>query len=193
MPWCDRRHPRRHRRHQLFEPFASHNERLFADIDAIDLEEVVRDQCHRRFRQDSRGELLPADPSLQPAEQLYLRAADLAEVDPDQAAALLQSLVDLYGPKGGGKADADLTAVVQLAEQRLKAMRADLTKLHERELTALHERLGVAEQLSKTEPQQAAAMYRAIIGLHQDNAWAKDVIAQARNRLEDLDKKYEQD
>jgi hypothetical protein len=56
-------------------------------------------------------------------------------------------------------------------------------------LSALNERLGVAEKLSETEPLQSAAMYRAIIQLHRNNAWANDIVAQAQARLDELNKK----
>jgi hypothetical protein len=147
----------------------------------IDLEKTERKLWRKARDADSDN-----DPALLPAEQLYLRAADLAERSPEQATALLQSLVDLYRPQTGGKSDADVTAVVQLAEQRLLALRADLTRRHDRELKALNERLAVAEQLSGTDPQQAAAMYNAIITLHRNNAFAKDVVAQAQARLQEL-------
>jgi serine/threonine-protein kinase len=147
-------------------------------------EHIELEKLERKLRRQSRDSGSD-DPPLLPAEQLYLRAADLAETSPDQAVTLLQSLVDLYGPKGPGKQDA-VVAVVQLAKQRLAAMRAKLAKLHERELAALGERLIVAKQLTKTQPQQAIAMYRAIIELHSNNAWAKEVVMQARTQLEEL-------
>jgi hypothetical protein len=121
-----------------------------------------------------------------PVEELYLRAADLIENSPEKADALLQSLIDPYGPKSADQSESDVAAVVQLAEQRLSALRAELTKRHERALAALNERLAVAERLSQTEPGQAAAMYRAIIALHQDNAWAKEAVTKAQARLENL-------
>ena len=44
-----------------------------------------------------RGGALRSDPSLLPAEQLYLRAAGLADWSPDKSLAMLESLVNLYG------------------------------------------------------------------------------------------------
>jgi serine/threonine-protein kinase len=145
---------------------------------------IELEKTERKLRRNARDRD-SGDPLL-PAEQLYLRAADLAESSPDQAVTLFQSLVDLYGPSGGGNDD-NVNAVVRLAQQRLSTMRADLTKQHERELSALNERLAVAAKLWKTEPQQAAAMYRAIVALHLNDAWAKNVVAQAQSHLKDLD------
>jgi hypothetical protein len=41
--------------------------------------------------------------------------------------------------------------------------------------------------MSGSDPQQAAAMYRAIIDLYQHEPWAEKVVADARGRLEELE------
>jgi serine/threonine-protein kinase len=145
---------------------------------------IELDKLERKLRRQARDSGV-GDPSLLPAERLYLRAADLAETSPDEAAIMLQSLVDLYGPNQAGENDA-VSAVVQLARQRLSAMRADLSKLHERELTALNERLGAAERLSETDPSKAVLMYRAIVELHRSDDWAADVVQEAQSRIDKL-------
>jgi serine/threonine-protein kinase len=145
---------------------------------------IELDKLERKLRRQARDSG-DADPSLQPAERLYLRAANAAENSPDEALALLQSLVDLYGPDHQSKND-DVSAVVQLAEQRLSALRVELNKLHERELAALKERLVVAERLSETDPHKAARMYRAIVELHQSDDWAAEAVKHAQSRMEDL-------
>ncbi|MCI0335579.1 MAG: serine/threonine protein kinase [Planctomycetes bacterium] len=150
-------------------------------------QQIELDKLERQLRRQARDSG-SADPSLLPAEQLYLRAADLANSSPDEAVTMFQALVDLYGPTAPGKADNDVSAIVELAKQRLASLRADLTKSHERQLAALRERLDVAEKLSKTNPQQASAMYRAIIELYQSNDWAHEIVEPARNRLEELNK-----
>jgi hypothetical protein len=147
---------------------------------------IELEKTERKLWRKARQAESDSDPSLLPVEELYLRAANLIENSPEDADALLQSLTDLYGPKSADPSESDVAAVVQLAEQRLSALRADLTKRHERALTALNERLAVAERLSQTEPQQAVAMYRAIIALHHDNAWAKEVVTKAQAQLEEL-------
>ncbi len=148
-------------------------------------ERIELDKLERQLRRQARDSG-SADPSLLPAEQLYLRAADLAESSPDEAVTMFQALVDLYGPTATDEVDDDVAAIVELAKQRLTTLRADLTKLHERQLAALRERLDAAEKLSETNPQQALAMYRAVIDLYQADAWADDVVAEARNRLVEL-------
>jgi hypothetical protein len=150
----------------------------------IELDKLERRQ--RRLRREAR-ENGAADTSLLPAEQIYLRAMDAAETSPDGAAALLQSLVDLYGPGATGEAaDEDVAAIVALANRRLKTLRDDVDKMHERQLSVLRKRLEVAEQRTKTEPAEAKRMYQAIIDLHADDVWAGEVVAEARAKLGEL-------
>jgi serine/threonine-protein kinase len=149
---------------------------------------IELDKLERRLRRESRdgGSL---DPSLLPSEQLYLQAADVAAGSPDKAVAMLESLVNLYGPKpSDSDRDARVSAVVALAKRRLVALRNDVDKLHERQVASLRERLGVANQLSKTNVKEAAAMYQAIIDLHGDDEWATAVVDAARNKLAELNR-----
>jgi hypothetical protein len=62
----------------------------------------------------------------------------------------------------------------------------DLTRDRAAQLAALRERIDLAQRLSKVDAKQAAAMYRAIIDLHHNHAWANDVVATARKRLSEL-------
>ena len=97
---------------------------------------------------------------------------------------MLQSIVDLYGPDAGNKEKAQVAAVVQLANRRLEALQAQIVEQHEGQ----KERLAAAARLSESDPPQAAAMYRAIIELHADDAWAADVVSEARSRLGEQEK-----
>ena len=120
----------------------------------------------------------------------------MADTAPDKSLAMLESLVNLYGANAADRPtasngsarrrrssdDAARTAdVVQLAERRIETMRADAAECEHDQLATLEERLAAAEQLAATNPQQAAAMYRAIVDLHESDAWAAAVVAKARN------------
>jgi hypothetical protein len=67
-------------------------------------------------------------------------------------------------------------------------MRADLNRQRERELASLNERLDAAEKLATKDVARAAAIYRAIIDLHQGDTWAASVVATARSRMAELKK-----
>lgn len=168
-------------------------------------ERIELDKLERKLQRQTRGGGA-ADTSLQPAEQLYLRAINLAPNSPEEALAMLESLVDLYGadlndePQGArpntagnqhpGRGASDRTAdVVQLAKRRIETLRADLARQRKQQLAALDERLAAAERLSTTNPLQAAAMYQAILSLHRSDAWAAKVVDAARSRLAELEKK----
>jgi serine/threonine-protein kinase len=166
-------------------------------------ERIELDKLERRLQRLTRGGGI--NPSLLPAEQLYLQAIGRFASTPDESLAMLESLVDLYGaelpagvtadsargvPNGAEQDAANRTAdVVQLAQRRLKPMRADIARQQKQQLAALEERLAAAERLSATNPQQAAAMYRAILKLHASNKWAEKVVETARGRLAKLEAK----
>jgi serine/threonine protein kinase len=166
-------------------------------------EQIELDKLERKLQRKTRGSAA-TDPTLLPAEQLYLRAAALAESAPDKALAMFGSLVNLYGTgaptdtsakqrsalqKDTGHNEAARTAdVVQLARRRIETMTAELKQQREQELADLNERLGVADRLGKTNARGAEAIYQAIIDLHQGDNWAESVVTRARSRMADLKK-----
>jgi eukaryotic-like serine/threonine-protein kinase len=162
------------------------------------------DKLDRKLQRAARG-IGASDEPLLPAEQLYLQAVNLADSSPDKALGTLESIVNLYGTDppadearptqdSSKKSDADRDAaartsdVVQLARRRIGTLRSDLARDRKRQLADLTERLDVAEKLAKTDSVRAAAMYRAIIDLHQGEPWADAVVANARRRLAELKK-----
>ena len=152
-----------------------------------------------------------ANTALLPAEQLYLDAIGRMPTSPDESIAMLDSLVNLYGPtvsvdsentatnaageQGTRRSDRDVAQrtadVVQLSKRRLKSVHAELDEQHKRQAAGLEERLAVAEKLSAASPQEAAAMYQAIVDLHEHDKWAAKVVETARGRLDVLKKSNE--
>jgi hypothetical protein len=147
---------------------------------------IELDKLERRLRRESRDGA-SADPSLLPAEQLYLQAADVAEISPEKATSMLESLINLYGPEpSDSDRDERVSAVVALAKRQLVALRGDVDKLHERQLASLRERLDVANELTRANVKEAADMYQAIIDLHGDDEWAKEIVEAAQKKLAEL-------
>ena len=152
-----------------------------------------------------------ANTALLPAEQLYLDAVGRMATSPDESIAMLDSLVNLYGPtahadsensatsaageQGKRRSDRDAAQqtadVVQLSRRRLQSVHAELDEQHKRQTSGLEERLAVAEKLSAANPQEAAAMYQAIVDLHEHDKWAAKVVETARGRLDVLKKSNE--
>jgi hypothetical protein len=144
----------------------------------LELDKLER-KLHRQARNSG-----ASDPTLLPVEQLYLQATSIAERSPEDAVAMLNSLVELYGAATAD--DSAVSAVVQLASRRSAALTAQIAEQRRRQLASLHERLDTAGRLAESDPQQAAAMYRAMIELHSDDEWAVKVVGAARNRLAEL-------
>jgi len=152
---------------------------------------IELDKLERRLQRQTRGSG-PFDATLLPAEQLYLQAAALSASSPEKSLAMFESLVTLYGAETTsekGDAAERTSDVVQLAKRRIERGRGELAKQREQQLAALDERLTAAERLAAKNPQQAAAMYRAILNLHEGDAWAAKVVETARGQLAELEKK----
>jgi serine/threonine-protein kinase len=164
-------------------------------------EQMSLDKLERKLLRTRRGGA--ADPALLPAEQLYLRAMNEAADSPAAAAAILQSLVDLHADNAAAQPDGNLPtvpddsqsaqegdarigAIVQLAKRQLATLQADIIKQTDQQLAALQERLAAAERLTSSEPDQAAAIYRAIIDLYAASPWADSIVSEARRRLADI-------
>ena len=103
---------------------------------------------------------------------------------------MLNSLIELYG----SDAEPTLTdddspaarqaACVQLAKRQVKELQKTMAEQSAKQLASLQERLIAAENLAASDPQGAAAMYRAIVELYAHEPWAAEIVAEARKRLE---------
>lgn len=154
------------------------------------MRQVRLDRAERRLQlQARRGGL--SDPTLLPVEVLYLQAVSKAQQSPEEAIAMFDSLVQLYGASANDDVDDESpqtrqAACVELAKRQSQRLRVELAKHAERQLADLEERLAVAEALSATDPAGAQAIYSAIVDLYQDQLWAEEIVAEARLRLENL-------
>jgi serine/threonine-protein kinase len=155
-------------------------------------------KLERKLQRQTRGG--GVDSTLLPAEQLYLQASAMAGTDPAKSLLIFESLINLYEPKTAATTTAEAPAtiektrddrpasertadVVQLAKRRVEKLRPDVARQNEQLLRTLEERLAAAEELMSTDPTRAAAIYQAIVTLHQDDTWAAPVVEQAREKL----------
>jgi serine/threonine-protein kinase len=158
--------------------------------------QLALDRAERRIQAAGRRGAGSAD--LLPVEKLYLQAAGNAQESPETAIRTLESLVALYGvPAGKSGEEGSPVSVeklerqalcVALAERRIESLRRDAARQIKEQLASLQERLDAAERVSAGDPLRGAAMYRAIVDLHQNYAWAADVVGEARRRLEVVQK-----
>jgi serine/threonine-protein kinase len=154
-------------------------------------ERLALEQAERRLQRAQRGGAAGIS-DLLAVERLYLQAIATAQDSPAKGIAMLEALVALYGantPEATAKAAKSQERerqllCVQLAENRSAALRNQLESQVRLQLASLLERLSAAEEIAKTDPARAAVMYRAIIGLHEGDSWAAEIVAIARGRLD---------
>jgi hypothetical protein len=102
---------------------------------------------------------------------------------------MLENLLALYpttGPGAGGLSEHQ-RSYLALAERQLARLRAQSTEQAKELLPDLQQRLQAAQRLEDSSPDDAAAMYRALVDLFQHQPWAKSIVDQAQARLELLE------
>jgi hypothetical protein len=75
-----------------------------------------------------------------------------------------------------------------LARRRLKQLHEETAAHAAEQLPPLQDRLDRIDELKTTEPQRAAAMYRAIIELYSPKPWAAPAVERAKAALKDGEK-----
>ena len=134
----------------------------------------------RRLELQAKG--VNVQTSLSPVERSYLDALNTARVDPEAGMAKFQAMIDLFeSPKDVSGPN---WRCIQLAKRRLSEFRQQYEAQSQEQLDLVEERINRADELRKTDPQRAKAIYRAVIVLYQNKAWAKDVVQRARAALE---------
>jgi serine/threonine-protein kinase len=153
--------------------------------DVAQLSEELKLQ--RRERQVRKG-LLPGGDGAHPISAVFAEAIRLRDQDPIRAAALLEDLLALYPAAGGGLAELseDQRTNLRLAERELSMLRARLAERAAEQLPELKRRISAARRLEESDPTQAAAMYRALVDLYEQQDWAAPAVNEARERLQVL-------
>ncbi|HYO23979.1 MAG TPA: hypothetical protein VEQ85_03435, partial [Lacipirellulaceae bacterium] len=116
------------------------------------------------------------------AEMVYAAAVALAEAEPARAAQMLQDLLALYP----ATEDEAVRQYLVLARRKLEGLQAELDRQSAEQLPQLSERLRTAKGLESVDMDRAEQMYRALVRLYGDQPWASPVVADARQRLEEL-------
>lgn len=123
---------------------------------------------------------------LLPIERTYIRAINLAHIDPEEGLARLEALLDLY--KDRSETSGPTAECLELARRQRERLRRQLEGTAADTLSELEVRLSRAEELRATDPATAAAICRAMIRLYQDKPWAAETVQKARELLEALDR-----
>ncbi len=134
----------------------------------------------RRLELQAKG--VNVQTSLSPVERSYLDALNTARVDLETGIAKFQAMIDFFeSPKDGSGPNA---RCIQLAKRRLSEFRRQYEAQSAEQLHAVEERLKEADELRATDPERAKAIYRAILVLYQNKAWAKNTVQRAQAALE---------
>jgi hypothetical protein len=143
-------------------------------------ERIEMSRLERRLELQVKG--VNVHSSLSPVERTYLEALNAARADPETGIARLQAMIDLF--ESPTEVSGPRWRCIQLAKRRLSEVRQQYEAQSQEQRTLVEERIHRADELRKTEPQRANVMYRAVIVLYQNKAWAKDVVQRARSALE---------
>jgi serine/threonine-protein kinase len=126
---------------------------------------------------------LPNSSNSAPIVRAYLDAAAFAQSDPEKGVAKLQAVIDLYASKSD--APGSVTGnCVELARRYIKQLKQELEAHAADQLPQITDRLDRADSLKDDDPQRAEAMYRAVLELYSDKAWAAQAVNRAKAALE---------
>ncbi len=137
------------------------------------------DDLQRSF--DSPIQRLSREKNMSPIERAYSEAMNYVQLDPEVGMAKLQAIVDLYGQQDREPGRDQLCLI--LAQRRLAELRKEVKKRSVEQLSLLQDRLNAADVLRKSEPEQAKAMYRAVVELYCDKPWAAPAVRRAQKAL----------
>ena len=137
--------------------------------------------------------------SSSPIGSVYLEAVRIAEVAPTQSIEMLEALVALYDPFDKAREETEETEAaadeklskddrrwILLARQKISEYRERTNREAQEQLPGLKERLAEAQRLARSEPTQAARMFRAIVSLYGERNWARAEVATAKQELRKL-------
>ena len=143
-------------------------------------ERIDLSRLERRLELHAKG--LTVQTPLSPVERTYLDALSAARVDLETGLAKFQAMIDLFqSPQNVSEPS---SRCIELAKRRLSELRRQYDVQSQEQRTLLRERINRADELRKSDPQQAKAIYHAVITLYERNAWAKELVERARAALE---------
>src|SRR5262249_27078421 len=141
-------------------------------------DELDRYRLERRF--ELRARRSEGLEGLSPIERAYLEAVKVAASDPEQALAKFEALVAVFdGPPDTPLRAADRRTYQQgrdLARGQIERLRQSVRKMNAEDETALRRQLARANELASTDRATAEKIWRGIITLYGEKAWAKQLV-----------------
>ncbi len=144
--------------------------------------QIKRQRMQRQF--ERRARRVRDIEQLEPIERAYLTILRVMAEDPEEALKLTEALLQLYevDPPRGERVH-DCLELVRIQKEELQQR---VRSLKISELAALRARLEAIERIKEKSPAQAAKMYRSLITLYHDRSWARPLVEQAEQALEEL-------
>ncbi len=116
-----------------------------------------------------------------PTGQEFLAAIELSKIDPEQARDRLRSLIDMF--EGLEDNDGVTFKFVKAAREQLPYLESQVDKIIQKKRDLVSARLTYAAQ--NADPEQAKRICEAVIKLYVGKDWANDLVAQAREILDE--------
>jgi eukaryotic-like serine/threonine-protein kinase len=129
--------------------------------------------------------------NLSPAERAYAEAAELERTQPEQALARYEAIVAVYqgatdsnpGKLDQGGEDKGEDKTVELAAKKVEELKESIVTLNGEQRVALRQQIERANGLAESDRAAAEKIWRGIITLYGEKAWAKDLVAQVEAKL----------
>ncbi|MEO2046794.1 MAG: serine/threonine-protein kinase [Pirellulales bacterium] len=194
------------------KPLQEFNERFARDYRNAELDKYREElKMQKMERMLKRKVKFGGASHVSPVGQLYAIAVSMAMTDPQRGMEMLSSLLALYDPQnlvGSGElflsegivesnesvntnVEEGLLSISEEDRHWLVIASRQLAKLsesdHEQQvqlLDSLNERLRTAVDLHSSHPRLAIPMFQAIVNLYSGQAWASEIVDQARQYLD---------
>ena len=145
------------------------------------------EQYRLQQRLKSRATRAGGASGLTAAELAYLAAVQLENSDPEAARDKYAAIVAVFS----GPPDPALNPIeqktsqqcVELARRAAERLRGTVEKLNVARRRVIRQQLERAEKLSASDRATAEQIWRGIVTLYGEQAWAEELVAEARNRL----------
>jgi eukaryotic-like serine/threonine-protein kinase len=143
-------------------------------------ERIQMTRLERQLELQAKG--LNPDSLVSPVEGTYLDALNTARIDAEAGIAKFQAMIDLY--ESSKESSGPTWRCVELAKRRLGEYRKLFETQSREQRVVVGQRLDLADELRKSNPQRASAIYRSVVLLYQGKAWAKGLVQRANTSLE---------
>jgi len=127
---------------------------------------------------------------LSPVERAYVGILAMSPHDPEQTVEKLRAFIAVFQTtlpysEVSRSTSGPVEICVELARRRLKKLESEVEEMHVEQTQVLRLRLDKAEDWDAIDPIRAEEIRRGIIELYQDHRWAKELIDEAKQKLEE--------